>query len=99
MPETPTKCVEEVAGKVIMVENLQEDTDKAISFRNFFAKVYSEAYVNSLITMRDGLHSLVPGGLDGPIEKELIRIKGDNEGIDLSELENNALQMFIVGVE
>lgn len=98
MPETPTICVKEVAGKVIMVENLQEDTDKALSFRDFFAKVYSEAYVNSLITMRDGLHSLVPGGLDGPIEKELIRIQGETKGVDIAELEKEAGSSFMHGV-
>ena len=28
MPETPLECVEDVAGKVIQIENLQEDIDK-----------------------------------------------------------------------
>lgn len=40
MPETPMECVTEVAGKVIMVENLQEDIDEAVHFRDFFANVY-----------------------------------------------------------
>ena len=99
MPETPKPCLEEVAGKVIMVENLQEDIDKATSFRDFFAKVYSQAYVNSLITLKDGLHSIVPGGLDGPIEDELIRIKGEREDIDLLELETNAFRAFQMQVD
>ena len=55
MPDTPLQCVKEVAGKVIMVENLQDDIDEAVSFRDFFANVYCQAYVNSLVTMRDGL--------------------------------------------
>lgn len=99
MPATPKQCLEEVAGKVIMVENLQDDIDKAVSFRDFFAKVYSQAYVNSLITLKDGLHSIVPGGLDGPIEDELIRIKGDNDNIDISALEINALRTFLTKVD
>ena len=98
MPETPTECVKEVAGKVILVENLQEDIDKASSFRDFFAKVYGKAYANSLVTLHDGLHTIFPGALDGPIEDELIRIKGDNAAIDLGELESNAVNMFLAGV-
>ena len=95
MPETPKLCLEEVAGKIIMVENLQEDIVKAVSFRDFFAKVYSQAYVNSLITLKDGLHSIVPGGLDGPIEDELIRIRGGNALININVLEVNALRAFL----
>jgi len=49
------ECVTEVAGKVIMIENLQDDIDEADHFRDFFANVYCQAYVNSLVTMRDGL--------------------------------------------
>lgn len=99
MPATPKLCLEEVAGKVIMVENLQDDINKAVSFRDFFAKIYSQAYVNSLITLKDGLHSIVPGGLDGPIEDELIRIKGGNDHIDISDLEFNALRAFLTQVD
>ena len=98
MPATTKQCFEEVAGKVIMVENLQEDIDKAVSFRDFFAKVYSQAYVNSLITLKDGLHSIVPGGLDGPIEEELARIRGDDLDVDLLLLAENALKTFEIHV-
>ena len=55
--------------------------------------------MNSLITLKDGLHSIVPGGLDGPIEDELIRIKGGNDHIDISELEFNALRAFLTQVD
>ena len=71
MPDTPIQCVSEVAGKVIMIENLQEDIDEAKHFRDFFANVYCQAYVNSLVTMRDGLSQIFPGAFDGQIEDEL----------------------------
>ena len=36
----------------------------ADSFRDFFAHVYCAAYVNALVTMKDGLYQIFPGGLD-----------------------------------
>jgi len=51
LPETPEACIKMVAGKVLMIENLQEDLDQATSFRDFFAEIYCSAYVNSLVTM------------------------------------------------
>ena len=99
MPETPLNCVTEVAGKVIMIENLQDDLDQAISFRDFFANVYCQAYVNSLVTMRDGLSQIFPGAFDGQIEDELLRIKAGFGEIILADLELNAVQMFMTSIE
>ena len=64
MPETPGDCIEVVAGKVLQLEQLEENITKAASFRDFFAEVYCMAYVNSLVTMKDGLSQIFPGGLD-----------------------------------
>ena len=55
LPQTPELCFDIVAGKVIQIENLQEDLDKAEDFNNFFADVYCQAYRNALVTTRDGL--------------------------------------------
>ena len=54
-PNTPEACVEMVAGKVIQVQDLEERINKANSFRDFFAHVYCAAYVNALVTKKDGL--------------------------------------------
>ena len=71
MPQTPELCVDVVAGKVIHIENLQEDLDKILKFNNFFADVYCQAYKNALVSTRDGLWSIIPGGLDQPIEMSI----------------------------
>ena len=68
MPETPELCVDIVAGKVIQIENLQEDLDEHESFNTFFADVYCVVYKNALVTLRDGLSQIFPGGLDVSIE-------------------------------
>ena len=54
-PSTPVACVEMVAGKVIQVEDLEMRISEANSFRDFFAHVYCAAYVNALVTKKDGL--------------------------------------------
>ena len=87
MPVTPIECVEDVAGKVIQIENLQEDIDKQKSLNSFFAEVYCSAYTNSLLTLRDGLSQIFPGGLDGPIEDELTRLGATDETMDKMEIE------------
>lgn len=99
MPETPETCIEMVAGKVIQIENLQEDVDEANSFRDFFANVYCQAYVNSLVTMKDGLSQIFPGGLDGSIESELDRLYGplDDANIDLIEIA--AIEAYLDAIE
>ena len=85
MPYTPLECVKSVAGKVIQIENLQDDIDMAQSFNRFFANVYCSAYTNSLLTLKDGLSQIFPGGLDYPIESELRRIGGSDK-IDIIEV-------------
>ena len=97
-PETPLECVSTVAGKVIMIENLQEDINEAASFRDFFAKVYCQAYANSLVTLRDGLSQIFPGGLEGPIEDELVRISGGDSEVDFTELEMYAISAYVSDV-
>lgn len=78
-PQTPDACVEQVAGKVIQMEDLEDQISKADSFRDFFAHVYCAAYVNALVTMKDGLYQIFPGGLDSSIAAELQRLYGPLE--------------------
>ena len=99
MPYTPETCVGYVAGKVIQIENLQEDVDNAVSFRDFFADVYCAAYVKSLVTMTDGLSQVFPGGLDGAIEEELQRAFGPFEADQLDTIEINAIEAYLKAVE
>lgn len=83
-----------VAGKVLMIENLQEDLDQAVSFRDFFAEIYCSAYVNSLVTMQDGLSQILPGGMDVSIENELQRVFGPFEIDALDGIEINAMLAY-----
>ena len=87
MPETPEDCIEKVAGKVIQIDDLQEDIDEIQDFGVFFANVYCAAYVNSLVTMTDGLSLFTPGGLDDQIVDELQRVYGPFETSELDEIE------------
>ena len=77
-PETDKTCVNQVAGKVLQIEALQEDLDSQASFTNFFADIYCGAYVNGLVTSKDGLSQIFPGGLDLLIEMQIKRIYGEN---------------------
>jgi len=97
-PLTPMECVEDVAGKVIQIENLQEDIDNTKSFNKFFADVYCSAYTNSLLTYKDGLSQIFPGGLDGLIENELIRIAGNDKAVDIDQLEINSTLQYMTAV-
>jgi len=99
MPDTPEACVLGVAGKVIMLESLEEDVAKATSFRDFFADVYCAAYVNSLVTMDDGMTQIFPGGLDWTIEEELQRAYGPFEQDQLDVVEIAAIEAYMVAVE
>ena len=54
-PNTSQKCFEAVAGKVLQIEMLQEQIDKVKSFDKFFADLYCAAYVNGMVTMKNGL--------------------------------------------
>lgn len=54
-PSTPKACIVMVAGKVIQIQDLEERISEANSFRDFFAHVYCAAYVNALVTKKDGL--------------------------------------------
>lgn len=94
MPETPESCVLDVAGKVIMLETLEEDVAKATSFRDFFADVYCSAYVNSLVTMADGMTQIFPGGLDWTIEEELQRAYGPFEADQIDMIEIAAIEAY-----
>lgn len=98
MPETPEMCIELVAGKVIQIENLQEDIDNQKSFQGFFADVYCSAYVNSLVTMKDGLYQIFPGGLDMQIEEELQRVYGPFEEAEVDEKEMTAITAFMEAI-
>ena len=95
-PQTPTGCVEEVAGKVIQIEDLDEQISKADSFRDFFAHVYCAAYVNALVTMKDGLYQIFPGGLDSDIASELQRLYGPLEegSAELDKIEIASVEAY-----
>ena len=56
-------------------------------FGNFFANVYCAAYVNSLVTMTDGLSMFTPGSLDADIVKELQRVYGPFRPKELDNIE------------
>ena len=99
MPETPEDCVGLVAGKVLQVEELTEDLDKAVSLRDFFSEVYCAAYVNSLVTMRDGLSQIFPGGLDISIESELQRVYGPFEADQLDMIEIAAIEAYLDAIQ
>jgi len=99
MPETPEDCVPTVAGKVIMLEQLEEDVTKALSFRDFFADVYCMAYVNSLVTMTDGLSQIFPGGLDWQIEDELQRLYGPFSEDQMDMVEIGAVESYMLAIE
>lgn len=99
MPETPELCVDVVAGKVIQIENLQEDLDELKSFNTFFADVYCVVYKNALVTMRDGLSQIFPGGLDMSIEQAIGTIYGVEQGTDdMYKAEIAAIESFIDAV-
>ena len=87
MPETDEQCIEKVAGKVIQIDDLQQDLMEVQGFGNFFANVYCAAYVNSLVTMTDGLSMFTPGSLDADIVKELQRVYGPFRPNDLDNIE------------
>lgn len=97
-PLTPMECVEDVAGKVIQIENLQEDIENTMSFNDFFADIYCSAYTNSLLTFKDGLSQIFPGGLDGKIEDELTRIAGKDDAVDIDQLEINATNKYMTEI-
>jgi len=99
MPETPADCVLGVAGKVLHLEILEEDVAKAASYRDFFADVYCAAYVNSLVTMNDGLSQIFPGGLDWMIEEELQRAYGPFEADQLDIVEISAIDAYMGAIE
>ena len=95
-PNTPEPCVEMVAGKVIQIEDLSEQISKANSFRDFFAHVYCAAYVNALVTMKDGLYQIFPGGLDQSIASELQRVYGplDEGSAELDAIEIASVEAY-----
>ena len=98
-PDTPTECVGVVAGKVIQIEDLAEDLVAAVSFRNFFGDVYCSAYVNSLVTMKDGLSQIFPGGLDEAIEDELQRAYGPYRYEQMNTVEIGAITEYFEALE
>ena len=99
-PQTPSACVEDVAGKVIQIEDLSDQIAKANSFRNFFAHVYCAAYVNALVTMQDGLYQIFPGGLDSSIAEELQRLYGPLEqgSAELDQIEIASVEAYFDAV-
>ena len=85
-----------VAGKVIMIEDLEEQVSQAENFRDFFAEVYCAAYVNALVTMKDGLYQIFPGGLDQSIANELQRLYGplDEGSAELDAIEIASVEAY-----
>ena len=96
LPKTSDICFEEVAGKVVQAQDLEERISKADSFRDFFAHVYCAAYVNALVTMKDGLYQIFPGGLDSDIASELQRLYGPLEegSAELDKIEIASVEAY-----
>lgn len=73
-----------------------------MALEGFFAEVYCSAYVNSLITMKDGLSQIFPGGLDFAVEAELIRAYGpfdlDNIMV-VNDIEMGAVMSYMAAIE
>lgn len=82
LPQTPELCVDIVAGKVIQVQDLQEELDKKENFNKFFSDLYCQAYKNALVTTKDGLSMIFPGNLDGPIESSIENLYGERDGAE-----------------
>ena len=79
LPKTEETCLEKVAGKVVLIEDLQVQLNKVVTQRDFFADIYCSTYKNSLLTTKDDLQTFYPEYgqiLDEAIEKELMRIFG-----------------------
>jgi len=66
---------------------------------DFFAEVYCSAYVNALVTLKDGLSQIFPGGLDRAIEKELMRLYGPFTDDKLDVIEVAAVEDFMAALE
>ena len=98
MPKTPELCVDIVAGKVIQVQDLQEELDKKEHFNNFFADLYCQAYMNALVTTKDGLTMVYPGSLDEPIEWSIENLYGERDGAEKAKSENLVIESFIDAV-
>lgn len=98
MPETNVNCIEKVAGKVIQIDQLREDLDQIESFSTFFANLYCAAYVNSLVTMTDGMSMFAPGGLDDEVVDELQRVYGPFDDSDLDTIEIKAIDSFMEAI-
>ena len=69
--------------------------DKEANFSSFFADIYCGAYINGLVTMKDGLSLVSPGGLTESIVDEIHRIHGTVEGAELEQAESSELDLFI----
>ena len=94
MPDTPEKCIDLVAGKVIQLENLHDEIEKATNFMKFFSNFYCSAYVNSLVTMKDGLYAIFPGVLDSEVDTELQRAFGPFEADQKVAIEEAAIATY-----
>ena len=98
LPQTPELCVDIVAGKVIQVQDLQEELDKKENFNKFFSDLYCQAYKNALVTTKDGLSMIFPGNLDGPIESSIENLYGERDGAEKAKSESLAIESFIDAV-
>jgi len=98
MPRTEVDCIEKVAGKVIQIDDLQEEMDRIETFSVFFANLYCAAYVNSLVTMTDGMSMFAPGGLDDEVVDELQRVYGPFDDSDLDTIEIKAIDSFMTAI-
>lgn len=94
MPETPKMCIDAVAGKVIQLEQLHDEVEQARDFQSFFANVYCNAYVSSIVTMKDGLYQICPGGLDLDVKSELQRAFGPFTDAEFDSIETAAIATY-----
>ena len=99
MPDTPTQCVANVAGKVLLMDSLAEEIENATNLLDFFSEVYCSTYVNSLVTLKDGVSKIIPGSLDWNIEMQLQRVFGPFDNDKFTEIAFNALDHYEMDVE
>ena len=91
IPDAPEQCLNAVAGKFLIISDLQDDIDEAVSFRDFYSEIYCGAYVNALVTDRHGLALIKPDSLKDDIISQLQRVYGPFPASSIDDIANYAV--------